>query len=138
MSADKLGSFLRYAAGIAEPAAVFATQPLCDSALDAARAWGHGVTADYATAIAHLASGRSVAIKVGAEFPSDLYDLLRQYSHRRGIVQVLPKVDGISPLLEVNTETTKILLVVPAEHEAKLSERYPEFLSLIGLIERLQ
>jgi hypothetical protein len=51
---------------------------------------------------------------------------------------VLPKVDGISPLLEVNTETTKILLVVPAEHEAKLSERYPEFLSLIGLIERLQ
>lgn len=137
MSIKRVEEFLGYVDGTTEPAALIAKGPMYDKALSVASDNGYAVTEAYETAIEHLSSGESVALKVTGEIPSDLYDLLRQYSHRRGAIQVLPKVAGTAPLLQLDAEKTKLLLIVPAEYEAKNTTRYPELLSLVGLVERV-
>ena len=137
MSMKKIGEFIGYLEGTTEPAALIAKGSVYDQALSAASERGFAVTDIYEAAIELLANGESVALKVTNELPSDLYDLLRQYSHRRGIIQVLPKGGGKASLLQLDTKKTKLLIVVPAEHEARNKERYPEFMSLVGMVERV-
>jgi hypothetical protein len=43
----------------------------------------------------------------------------------------------MAPLLQFDIERSKLLVVVPAENEARNLARYPEFFSLVGLVERL-
>lgn len=137
MSIKQIKEFLDYLDGTTAPAALIAKGPMYDIAINVASENGYAVTEVYETAIELLSSGGSVALKITEELPVELYDLLRQYSHRQGIIQVLPKAAGKAALLQLDTQKTKLLLVVPAEHEARNTKRYPELLSLIGMVERV-
>jgi hypothetical protein len=137
MSTQKIEDFLRYVDGNTEPAALVTTRSMHDKALKIASDKGYAVTEIYETAIDHLSRGESVAIKVSEELPKDIYDLLRQYSQRRGIIQVLPKEGRALSLLQLDTQKTKLLVVIPSEKEARQAVRYPELFDLVGIVERL-
>lgn len=137
MSIEKIEDFFRYVDGNTEPAALVATGALHDKALILASSRGYAVTDVYETAIDSLSRGESVAIAVSEELPREIYDLLRQYSQRRGIIQVQPKEGRAPSLLQLDTEKTKLLVLIPAEKEAKQTVRYPELFDLVGMVERL-
>jgi hypothetical protein len=137
MSIEKVEEFLRCVDGSTEPAALITTGATHDKALKVASDKGYAITEVYEAAIDLLGRGERVAITVSEDLPRDIYDLLRQYSHRRGIIQVLPKEGKAPALLQLDTEKTKLLIVIPAEQEAKQATRYPELFDLIGMVERL-
>jgi hypothetical protein len=137
MSINKIEDFLRYVDSNIEPAALITTRPMHDKALQMASDRGYAVTEIYETAVHSLSKGESVAIKVSEELPKEIYDLLRQYSQRRGIIQVLPKEGQAPALLQLDTQKTKLLIVIPSEKEAKQNIRYPELFNLVGMVERL-
>jgi hypothetical protein len=139
MSIEHMEEFLRDVDGDTEPAALIAVGSIYDRALETVSSCGYKVTGVYETALELLLSGAKVALQVDDELDPHLYDLLRQYSLRRGIVQVheLRRPAGMAPLLQFDIERSKLLVVVPAENEARNLARYPEFFSLVGLVERL-
>jgi hypothetical protein len=137
MTTRVIQDFLGYVEKNGEPAAIIASGSGYDSALDELGEDGFIVTGDYQTAIEALSAGTSVAIEASHELPSDLYDILRQYSQRRGIIQVLPKAQGVATLLQLDTQKVKLILVVDAQHEARQKERYPELFELVGMVDRI-
>jgi hypothetical protein len=98
---------------------------------------GFAVSKRYEEALGLLAQGRSIAVTVDQELPWDLYDLVRQFCHRRGIIQVLPKVESKTPLMQLDTERTKVLIVLSKDYEERNRQRYPELFSFVGAVERL-
>lgn len=134
---EKIEEFLRYVDGSTEPAALITTGAMHDKALKVASDKGYTITEVYETAIDLLARGERVAIKVSEDLSREMYDLLRQYSHRRGIIQVLPKDGKALSLLQLDTQKTKLLIVISAEQEAKQAARYPDLFDLVGMVERL-
>jgi hypothetical protein len=137
MKKDTLTEFLSHLEGDAEGAMLIASEDSYLQALQDVERGGYSVTEVYEDAVALLGKGESVALKVGREISSDLYDLVRQYSHRRGIIQVLPKAHSVTQLLQIDREQTKLLLVVPAQHEMRNLERYPELFELVGKVGRI-
>lgn len=137
MDKGQLVDFLKCLREGPECAALVASRESYDRALREVSSQGFAVTNVYEAAIDLLTRGESVAIKAGKELPSDLYDLIRQYSQRKGTIQLLPKGAEPLSLLQLDTRVTKLLLVVPAEHEAAYSKRYPELLDLVGMVERV-
>ena len=137
MKKDTVTEFLFHLQGDTEGAVLIASENSYSQALIDVEKEGYSVTEVYEDAVDFLGKGHSVALNVGRELSSDLYDLVRQYSHRRGIIQVLPKVGKVPPLLQLDTKRTKLLLVLPAEHEKRNLERYPELYELVGKVERI-
>jgi hypothetical protein len=137
MKRDKVEEFLRYVREGSESAALLAPKEDYEQALEVAQEHGYGVTDIYQTAIDLLAQGESVALKIGKGISSEIYDLIRQYSCRKGLVQVLPTEGRALSLLQLDTRKTKLLLVVDAEHERRNLEVYPELLDMVGMVERL-
>ena len=134
---DKMSQFLEYVLEGTESAAIMASNRSYEEALRIIKHQGYTVTDIYETALKCLADGKSVAIKIDKDFSKELYDLTRQYSHRKGVVQVLPKDGRPLSLLQLDTRATKLLLLVTAENEAAHLQRYPELLDLVGIIERI-
>ena len=137
MTNDTVPQFLLHLQGDSDGAMLIASEDSYAQALRDVESAGYSVTGIYEDAIGLLEKGESVALKVDRELSSELYDLIRQYSHRRGIIQVLPKARSVSPLLQLDTEHTKLLLVLSAEHERRNLERYPELFELVGKVERI-
>lgn len=137
MTNDTVPQFLLHLQGDSDGAMLITSEASYAQALADVESAGYSVTGTYEDAVGLLEKGESVALKVDRELSSELYDLIRQYSHRRGIIQVLPKARSVSPLLQLDTEHTKLLLVLPAEHERRNLERYPELFELVGKVERI-
>jgi hypothetical protein len=137
MTNDTVPQFLLHLQGDSDGAMLIASEASYAQALADVESAGYSVTGIYEDAVGLLEKGESVALKVDRELSSELYDLIRQYSHRRGIIQVLPKARSVSPLLQLDTEHTKLLLVLSAEHERRNLERYPELFELVGKVERI-
>ena len=137
MTNDTVPQFLLHLQGDSDGAMLIASEDSYAQALRDVESAGYSVTGIYEDAVGLLEKGESVALKVDRELSSELYDLIRQYSHRRGIIQVLPKARSVSPLLQLDTEHTKLLLVLSAEHERRNLERYPELFELVGKVERI-
>ena len=137
MTNDTVPQFLLHLQGDSDGAMLITSEASYAQALADVESAGYSVTGIYEDAVGLLEKGESVALKVDRELSSELYDLIRQYSHRRGIIQVLPKARSVSPLLQLDTEHTKLLLVLSAEHERRNLERYPELFELVGKVERM-
>lgn len=137
MTNDTVPQFLLHLQGDSDGAMLITSEASYAQALADVESAGYSVTGTYEDAVGLLERGESVALKVDRELSSELYDLIRQYSHRRGIIQVLPKARSVSPLLQLDTEHTKLLLVLSAEHERRNLERYPELFELVGKVERM-
>lgn len=133
---EKLRHLITHLREATEAGAFLAPKSEWEIALKTATEGGYTPVEDYSKAIDALKLGKSVAIVVDQELSSDLYDIIRQYSHRRGLVQVKPKITAAPPLLELNTRETKLLVLIPTEHEQRNRERYPELLDMVGLVER--
>ncbi len=136
MSNEKTSDFLRYFEQASECGALIVARERYDQALSAASDGGYCVTELYETAIAVLEGGKSVALRVDGELSKELYDLVRQYNHRRGLVQVVSREDLTPRLVQLNPAESRLLMVIPAEHEAKNVTRYPELFDLLGMVER--
>ena len=137
MTNDTVPQFLLHLQGDSDGAMLITSEASYAQALADVESAGYSVTGIYEDAVGLLEKGESVALKVDRELSSELYDLIRQYSHRRGIIQVLPKARSVSALLQLDTEHTKLLLVLSAEHERRNLERYPELFELVGKVERI-
>jgi hypothetical protein len=133
---EKLKHLITYLQEATEAGAFLAPKSEWETALKTVTDCGYTPVGEYAKAIDALRLGKSVAIVIDQELPSDLYDIVRQYTHRRGLVQVKPKIKEAPPLLQLNTDETKLLVLIPTEHEQRNRERYPDLLDMVGLVER--
>jgi|688.fasta_scaffold1134708_2 hypothetical protein len=132
----KLSDLIKDLREATEAGAFLAPKSEWQIALKAVVEGGYIPVGEYTKAIDALRLGKSIAIVVDQELPSDLYDIVRQYSHRRGLVQVQPKITAPPPLLQLNTTETKLLLLIPTEHERRNLERYPDLLDVVGIVQR--
>ncbi|MFO0416724.1 MAG: hypothetical protein ACK5Y6_05490 [Pseudomonadota bacterium] len=134
-TSQKLRDLITHLREAATAGALLAPKSEWEIALKTIAEAGYTPVAEYTKAIDALREGKSVAIVVEQDLSSDLYDIVRQYSHRRGLVQVKPKITAAPPLLQLNTNETKLLLLIPTEHEQRNRERYPDLLDMVGCVE---
>ena len=104
--------------------------------LEATTAAGYHATGDYDDAVKNLEQGRSVAIMLTHTSPFGVYEMLRQYTHRRGIVQVANPMDGALRLLQLDPVVTKLVGIVSSGEEARVIERFPGLMDSVGMVLR--
>lgn len=104
--------------------------------LDAITAAGYHTTDDYDEAVNNLEQGRSVAVMLSHSSPFGVYEMLRQYTHRRGIVQVVDPIDGSLRLLQLDPAVTKLVGIISSGDEARVLERFPGLMDTVGIVLR--
>lgn len=97
----------------------------------------YGFAKSHFDAIKALESHKSICLALNQDSSGELYDLVRQYAHRAGIIQVRDVGDHSLRLAHIDVSKARLLVVIRHSEEASTLARFPKLHEVVGMTERL-